>query len=67
MFGRRTWLTNAMHIDMPNRLFSIQWPETSQATTIKEQVNNSIPWIRVKDFEQQRETKGSAKPKCDFK
>jgi hypothetical protein len=56
-----------MHIDIPKRLFSIQWPETSQATTIKEHVNNNIPWIRVKDFEQQRETKGSAKPKCDFK
>lgn len=67
MFGRRTWLTKATHIEIPNTLFNIQCPVTSQDATKPVQTNNKIAWIRVKDFEQHRDTNGSAKPNCDFK
>lgn len=62
MFGRRTWLTNAIQIEIPNKLFNIQCPETSHAATVREHVNNNKPWIRVNDLEQQRDINGSAKP-----
>ena len=67
MFGSRTWLTNAIHMEMPNKLFNIQWPETSQAATVPMHASNNKAWIRVNDFEQQRDTYGSVKPNCDFR
>ena len=66
MFGRRTWLTNAIHSEIPNKLFNIQCPETSQAAKVPKHSNNSSPWIRVNDLEQHRDTKGSVKPNCDL-
>eukprot|EP01018_Ginkgo_biloba_P034405 Gb_14424 [translate_table: standard] len=62
MFGNRTWLTKAMHIEIPKRLFRSQCPDTSQAITNVELINANIPCILVNVRQQHRVTNGSTNP-----
>ncbi len=67
IFGSRTWLTNAMQIEMPSTLFKSQWPVTSQAATTTQLTTTSKPCVRLKEPQQPRFTMmGSSNPICEF-